>query len=208
MSKRTVLAWMDLETTGLDAENGRMLEYAVIFTDLELNELDAVTDIIPQNVGIARAMMGDYVTEMHTKNGLLEALEAVKTNAPLYADSMEQTDIKLANSFALVKNQDKDVVFVIAGSNVLFDVKWMMEHMPETLEYIDHRGVIDGPESYRCLDVSSYKVGFPALFKTSTSSAHRAMDDIRYSLGVQVRMKMIVDAGVTALSEQGVILGA
>ncbi len=79
--------------------------------------------------------------------------------------------------------------------------------MPILLSNMDHRGVIEGPESYRHLDVSNYKTGFAKLFGPSTNATHRAMDDIRFSIGQQRRMQMIVDAGVNALSEQGVILG-
>ena len=192
MSKSTVFAWVDLETTGLDAESGRVLEYAVILTDMEGTELDCLTAVIPQNVGIARTMMDEFCTRMHYSNGLLEELESLEINAPQYADSIEQAEEDILAMFKSVHDRvvdyEVEVVFVVAGSNVLFDVKWMMKHFPRLVEKMDHRGKIDGPESYRCLDVSNYKMGFPAFFKSSSNATHRAMDDIRFSLSQHQRM--------------------
>ena len=206
---RKIHAWMDLETTGLDAKSGRILEYAIVFTDEDLDEVGSLTAVIPQNVGIARTMMDDYVTKMHTSNGLLEELESLEVNAPQYGDSIEAADEQLTALLKKIARESnkRHIKFTMAGSNVLFDIKWMMEHMPSLLANMDHRSVIEGPESYRSLDVSAYKAGFGQLFAASDSATHRAMDDIRFSIGQQRRMQMIVDAGVKSLSEQGVILG-
>ena len=72
--KKTVLFWVDLETTGLDEKNGRVLEYAVVLTDLELNELASIEGIVKQDVDEATALMDDYCRNMHTDNGLLAEL--------------------------------------------------------------------------------------------------------------------------------------
>ena len=54
----------------------------------------------------------------------------------------------------------------------------------------------EGRLHYRQLDVSSYKVGFPELFGTATSDAHRAMADIRASIGQQRLIRKIVKTGI------------
>lgn len=198
---KTILAWIDLETTGLKAESGRILEYAVVLTDLELNELASLTNIIPQNVGVARTMMDDYVTEMHTSNGLLEELEAAEGNAPQYGDSIEEADQTIAallQRVTLMKATDPtDIIRVISGNTIGFDRLWIVKDMP----------ILCNSLHYRQLDVSSYKVGFPELFGVATSVAHRAMADIRASIAQQERMRMIVTAGVKALADKGVLLG-
>lgn len=194
---RTVLVWVDLETTGLDKENGRILEYAVVLTDLELNELASLSSIIPQHVGFARIMMDDYVTDMHKENGLLAELEDVEGERDCiqYSDSIELHAEKILALTALVATDN--TIFVIAGSTIGFDKGWIEEDMPKLFKALH----------YRQLDVSGYKVGFPELFGTATSSAHRAMGDIQASIDVHRRMRMIVNAGVKALANKGVILG-
>ena len=77
-----------------------------------------------------------------------------------------------------------DVIFVVAGSTVSFDKDWLKAHMPEVARRLH----------YRQLDVSSYKVGFPEIFGTKTSDAHRAMADIRVSIEQQAKMRRLVEA--------------
>ena len=56
MSDTTILTWIDLETTGLRPPSShRILEYAVVLTDLELKELASLTAVIPQNVKLSEA---------------------------------------------------------------------------------------------------------------------------------------------------------
>lgn len=199
--QKTVLAWCDLETTGLDKESGRILEYAIVCTDLELNDILYMSNIIPQNVGIVRTMMDKYVLKMHRENGLLKELEAIEFNAPQYADSIEQAQDEILQMLNAVRGATggniADVIFVIAGNTVGFDKGWIEKDMSILFKALH----------YRQLDVSAYKVGFPELFGTKTSDAHRAMADIRASIEQQRRMRMIVAAGVKALTEQGIILG-
>lgn len=184
---RTVLAWVDLETTGLKPiPEHRILEYAVVFTDLHLNELDCLTGVIPQDVAFARSLMDDYVIEMHTKNGLLEELEAVEGNEG-YNTSLYVAQKEILAKFKSVRDRVSDyeveVIFVIAGSTVKFDKDNLEYHMPRLFDTLH----------YRQLDVSSHKVGFPEVFGTKTSDAHRAMDDIRASIAVQSKMRRIMD---------------
>lgn len=201
---RTILTWLDLETTGLDEKAGRILEHAVVFTDLKLNEFDCATAVIPQSVRVAKGMMSDYVLNMHENNGLLEELESWERHTPQYAEEIvfEETELLLMIDLIADRAVDdnKEVRFVVAGSNILFDVKWMMVHMPRFMERMDHRDVIQGPESYRCLNVSSYRIGFPEVFGSITSAesnaSHRAMDDIRYSISQHAQMQELVELGM------------
>lgn len=193
--QRTVLAWVDLETTGLKpVSEHRILEYAVVFTDLYLNELDCITGIIPQDMNIVRSLMDDYVTEMHTKNGLLEELDTEASSRMLYSLNYDE-NVTVAQDDILAKfksvkdrvtDHEVDVIFVIAGSTVGFDKGNIEYHMPRVFDILH----------YRQLDVSSHKVGFPEIFGTKTSVAHRAMDDIRASIAIQSKMRRIMDFAI------------
>lgn len=190
--KNTVLAWVDLETTGLKpVSHHRILEYAFVFTDLHLNELGAITDIVPQNMGDASCMMDEYVRGMHNKNGLLDELY----QAELAAENIDysstilaaQDDIlaKLGEVHAKASDHEVEVIFVIAGNTVGFDKGYLGFHMPKVFEALH----------YRQLDVSAYKVAFPDIFGTATSDAHRAMADIRESIESHRKMREIVEHG-------------
>lgn len=180
--EKTVLVWVDLETTGLDERKGvgEILEYAVVLTDLELNEIDSIEGVIPHDMDWINDLMkvNDYVREMHTKNGLLE--EVAQASRLFRRAAVDHERFKITSM--LLRHQMDDTIFVIAGSSVSFDRRWLKEHMPG-LEKMLH---------YRQLDVSVYKVGFPEIFGTATSDAHRAMADIRVSIAIQQKMRSIV----------------
>lgn len=191
--KKTVLVWCDLETTGLDERKGigEILEYAVVLTDIELKEIDAVEGVITHDMNWINDIMNDYVMEMHTKNGLLqEILEASSKSGDLFGRTAIAQAEKMLVGW-LLRHKTEDTIFVIAGSSVSFDRRWLKAHMPE-FEAMLH---------YRQLDVSVYKVGFPEIFGTATSEAHRAMADIRASIQQQKFMRRIVgDASPFVLS--------
>ncbi len=65
------LVWVDCEMTGLDLEKDEIVEIAVIVTDSELNLLDEGLQLVIKPSSEALANMGEFVTSMHEKSGLL-----------------------------------------------------------------------------------------------------------------------------------------
>lgn len=67
-----MIVWVDVETTGLDARSGHLLEVALVVTDDDLSEV-AARDVVVRPVGadVDRVYMEPVVREMHQKNGLL-----------------------------------------------------------------------------------------------------------------------------------------
>lgn len=191
-NQKTVLFWLDLETTGLDETTGEILEYAVVLTDLELNEIDSVEGVVAHDMSYLPTIMSQEVIDMHTKNGLLDAVRAASVDVPNtpwgYKAIAVVRDI-LVGMLQRLKQEDPDTIFVPAGSTISFDRRWVKEHMPD-LEKMFH---------YRQLDVSVYKVGFPAIFGTKTSEAHRAMPDIRESINKHRTMRLIVASSPMAI---------
>lgn len=196
-SQNTVLMWCDLETTGLKPiKDHRILEYAVVFTDLELNELGSLEGVIPQETCAVLDRMDDYVTNMHTKSGLLKELRKIaKEFDHIDYDltvARAQFDIIQAMHEVTGKASDHEVevIFVIAGNTVGFDKGYIEYYMPYLYDALH----------YRQLDVSSYKVGFPETFGTKTSDKHRAMSDIRDSIEQHRKMREIYEHGQSHLS--------
>jgi oligoribonuclease len=188
--KKTILVWIDLETTGLDERRGRgeILEYAIVLTDLELNEIDSLQGVIAHDTEWIYDIMEDYALHMHAESGLLQEVIDASTQTDIFGrEAVGQERIKIMGM--LLRHKDPNTTFVIAGNSVSFDRRWLKEHMCE-VEKILH---------YRQLDVSSYKVGFPDIFGTKTSEEHRAMADIRASIEQQRLMRQIVAEGRKAL---------
>lgn len=184
MSARTILFWCDLEATGLDTRkgHGELLEFAVVFTDLELNELGSDQGVIPHKMDRIDPIFSDKACEMHEKNGLLDELRSIQDNQTCYGEKavrfIEDQLIAKLEMFAA----QEPTIFVIAGSSIWYDKNALKEHMPR-LEKMLH---------YRQLDVSVYKVGFPTIFGSETSVAHRAMADIRESIKKHQLMRDIL----------------
>lgn len=126
----TDLAWVDVETTGLDPDTGFLLEVGVILTNGDLAELDRTSVLIkaPPNL---RATMDDEVYEMHHK-GLLEACESGigtmdRENAQTYLCRWLNERVKEPP--------------VMAGSTVSFDRAWLKAKMPLFEQQFHYRNV-------------------------------------------------------------------
>src|SRR3989338_4107022 len=73
--KSTNLIWVDLEMTGLNPEQDRILEIATIVTDKELNILaEGPTFAIKQSNEVL-AGMGEWCIKQHNKSGLVKRVK-------------------------------------------------------------------------------------------------------------------------------------
>src|SRR6266702_2139597 len=71
------LAWVDLETTGLDPEKGRILELGILLTDSTLKKVDSRSWVIHQPPEILGGM-DDWCLRQHGKSGLIADSAASK----------------------------------------------------------------------------------------------------------------------------------
>jgi oligoribonuclease len=163
------LVWVDLEMTGLDADNDVIVEIACIVTDASLVALDDGIQIVLHADADALARMGDFVREMHTKSGLLPEIERstidVATAQQATLDYIKQ-HVPNASSAPL------------CGNSIGTDRRFLDRYMRELDEYLH----------YRSIDVSSLKElcrrWYPELYRKRPGKAehHRALDDIRESI--------------------------
>jgi oligoribonuclease len=170
MNKPTYFLWVDLETTGLDAQEHHVLEAAFILTDTKLNPIFKYDTLVKPNIGVLRALTeGSTVArKMHQKSGL--ALELFKNNLKTY-DEVEQDILSL-----LEMHVEPKAKVMLAGSNVGFDKRFLDSRMSK----------ITGSIFYRVIDVSTIYETITNVFGASTGKlttpAHRAMDDILNSI--------------------------
>lgn len=165
MKKRAVLLWVDLEMTGLDPVNDRIMEVAAIATDWDFTEIstyEAVQKV--EETLVNERMVGEFWDKYdHVRTAL--KLQNQK-GAP--AAEIEAALIRfLDENFA-------DDKIILAGNSIHQDRKFIDNEWPELSKRLH----------YRMLDVSAWKLVFDGKYKVKFAKpeAHRAMDDIRGSI--------------------------
>lgn len=155
--------------TGLNPATDVIVEIATIITDDELNIIAEGPDLVIHHAAESLPHMDDVVTAMHTRSGLLTAIEASTTT---HDEARLQT-------MAFLIEHIKDVNTVpLCGNSIATDRRFLAAHMPE-LEAFFH---------YRSVDVSTIKElarrWYPDKFRNAPRKAggHRAHDDIRESI--------------------------
>lgn len=161
------LIWIDLEMTGLDPEQDRIIEIATLVTDADLNILAEGPVFAVHQSDAQLALMDDWNVNTHTNSGLVERVKASQHDER----KAELATIEFLKKWAPANSSP------ICGNSVGQDRRFLFKYMPE-LEVYFH---------YRYLDVSTLKELarrwkpeiLPGFKKQGT---HQAMDDIRESV--------------------------
>lgn len=162
-STPTRLVWVDLEMTGLDVAQHRIVEVAVIVTDFEFNELAHYEAVVHQSEEVLAAS-SDFSLKTHEENGLYERVRS----STITDDEAQHAIRKLLEQYVPL-----DGVY-LAGNSIRADRRFIDEYWPRVAALLH----------YRMLDVSSFKLwwlgtGNPEYKK---GESHRALDDIRESI--------------------------
>jgi oligoribonuclease len=163
------LVWMDLEMTGLDTARHTIVEIAVLITDSELELVDDGIDLIVHASPEQLAEMDDFVTKMHTKSGLLPAIQA---------STLSLEDAGKAVLEYLAEQLPGPGTAPLCGNSIGVDRRFLDRYLPEVDQYVH----------YRSVDVSSFKElcrrWYPTVYKhrPDKQETHRALDDIRESI--------------------------
>jgi oligoribonuclease len=161
------IAWCDCEMTGLNIVRDELIEVAFLVTDYNLNIQDEGFDIVIKPSDSALNNMDDFVKKMHTKNGLLAELDQGKT-----VSEVDQVTIEYLQQF---ETQSRSLL--LAGNSISSDRKFINKQMPLTDKFLH----------YRLIDVSTIKElskrWYPTVKQYGKGSSHRALDDIKESIG-------------------------
>jgi oligoribonuclease len=161
------LIWIDLEMTGLDPEQDRIIEIATLVTDADLNILAEGPVFAVHQSDAQLALMDEWNVNTHTNSGLVERVKASQ-----YDDrAAEQATIEFLKKWVPENSSP------ICGNSIGQDRRFLFKYMPELEAYFH----------YRYLDVSTLKelarrwkpAILPGFKKQGT---HQAMDDIRESV--------------------------
>ena len=160
------ILWIDLEMTGLDPFNDRILEVAAIVTDWNFKEV-ATYDAV-KKVGtrlIKKRMIGEFWDSYPTvRDALIKQNEGGK-----HGRVVENELISFIDSFIGPEGK-----VLLAGNSIHQDRKFIENEWPRLNDRLH----------YRMLDVSAWKVVFEGKYskKFAKPEQHRALDDIRGSI--------------------------
>lgn len=164
-----MLVWIDTETTGLDFDNDKLLEVAVIITTDDLKVVDRYNSVIKTSKRAMRKM-DEWCITTHGASGLLTEL--------MTADkSMKQVEQEI---IALLDKHDLTSRAIIAGNSIHFDVRFLNRFMPTLMKRFSHQ-TLDVTSIGLCLkrwNASAYW----ELHDKKGKVAHRAMADIESSI--------------------------
>lgn len=168
MTKKAKILWMDLEMTGLDANEDLILEVAAIATDWDFNEVAVFEGIVkddPLAIERRMAVNSDFWDKNpESKRGLLDQNKHGKVALEVESDLLEFVHSHF--------NDDEPVL--LGGNSIHMDRRFIVAKWPR----------LDAKLHYRMLDVSAWKVVFEGKYKKKfpKPEEHRALGDIRGSI--------------------------
>ena len=164
-----MLAWIDLEMTGLDPARHTIVEIASLVTDDDLTIIEDGPDLVVHASPEQLAQMDDVVRTMHTTSGLLTDMEA---STLTLAEAGAQT------LTFLQKHIRQPRTVPLAGNSIGTDRRFLAAFLPDIENYLH----------YRSVDVSTIKElcrrWRPEVYKAAPAKkgGHRALQDIRESV--------------------------
>jgi len=161
---------MDLEMTGLDPARHVIVEIATIVTDDQLEIVAEGPDLVVHQPAEALAAMDEVVRTMHTASGLLPAIEASTI-------TLEEAGRQTLEFIKAHVPEPRSIP--LCGNSIGTDRRFLAIYLSE----------IEGHLHYRSVDVSTIKEltrrWYPGALDAvpRKATAHRALDDIRESIG-------------------------
>ena len=155
--------------TGLDPTADVIVEIATLVTDDDLEIVAEGPDLVVHQPPDALARMDDVVRDMHTRSGLLPAIEASTITLEDAGSRRWRSSVEHVPGAGTVP---------LCGNSIGTDRRFLAAYLPEIEDYLH----------YRSVDVSTIKelvrrwypekrAGRPRKERT-----HRALDDIRESV--------------------------
>lgn len=131
------LVWMDLEMTGLDVEQERIIEIATVVTDQNLNVIATGPVLAIHQPSSLLNAMDAWNQKHHTQSGLVERVKV----SP-YSEALAEKE-----TLAFLKQYVPKGKAPLCGNSIWQDRRFLAKYMPK-LEAFFH---------YRLIDVSTVK---------------------------------------------------
>ncbi len=165
--KKAKLLWIDLEMTGLDPEEDRILELAAIATDWGLEPMMTKSGKKAEMTAIVKVseklMQERMVGEFWEKNAKSRDALMLQNKTGKSAKDVEDELLGFMDKWF-----GKEII--LAGNSIHQDRKFIDREWPRVAERLH----------YRMLDVSAWKVVFEGKYNQHFTKPenHRALDDI------------------------------
>lgn len=161
------LIWIDLEMTGLDPLNDRIIEIATVVTDGDLNVVAEGPVLAIHQPDTLLDNMDEWNTRQHSKSGLIE-----RVKSSTLSDEAAQAEV-----LNFLKQYVPEGKSPMCGNSICQDRRFLSRYMPE-LEAFFH---------YRHLDVSTLKIlalrWAPKIYNGfKKESKHLALSDVYDSI--------------------------
>src|SRR6185437_1548767 len=157
------LFWVDLEMTGLDEKADKILEVAIVITDIDFKPLEEYHRIVFQPPEVLAAM-NDWCKKTHGDSGLTAAIPGGTPLATVQKEILE----------LIGRHYKPSDRIVLVGNSVGNDRSVIDAYLPEVANRLH----------YRLIDVSSFKEVFRGTCEMNFAKGnkHRAIDDIHESI--------------------------
>ncbi|MDR3394779.1 MAG: oligoribonuclease [Parasulfuritortus sp.] len=133
----THLVWIDMEMSGLDPDNDRVLEVALVVTDKDLNIVEEGPVLVVHQADAVLDAMDNWNKGTHGKSGLIDKVKA---------STLSETDVEEA-MIAFMKKHVSARTSPMCGNSICQDRRFLARHLPRMEAYFH----------YRNLDVSTFK---------------------------------------------------
>lgn len=188
MNREFPYLWVDIETTGLDPENDKILEIA-----METNTLTEFADFhfLLSYKDFNTDDFTETALKMHTKNHLIEDLQL----------DMREQEMKVATTYEEVLRSVEDEIcaelerigiekksLILAGSSVQFDRAFLTKQMPKFAKYFH----------YRNFDVRTLRLFFNL---PTPKRFHRALQDMSQDKYLTHRLDVHTSVNLSILDE-------
>ena len=163
------LLWLDMEMSGLDVTKEVIIEAACIVTDMNFRELDSFETVVKQPQSYLDNMDA-WNKETHTKSGL-----AAKVSSGMDPEMVEAKFIDIIDKHFPQSKTDLKKRPILSGNSIMQDRLFIDKYFLKLAARLH----------YRMIDVSSWKVivNNKMNIEYKKQNAHRALDDIRESIG-------------------------
>jgi oligoribonuclease len=161
------LVWLDCEMTGLDPENERLIEIAVVVTGPNLEpRIEGPVLVIHQSDELLNKM-DKWNKGTHGKSGLIDKVKA---------SEISETDAE-AEILAFLKKYVPKATSPLCGNTISQDRRFLVKYMPK----------LDAFFHYRNIDVSTFKElakrWKPDVYKAfKKQQKHTALADVHESI--------------------------
>ena len=133
----THLVWLDMEMSGLDPDNDKILEIALIVTDKDLNLVAEGPVLVVHQPDAVLDGMDNWNKGTHGKSGLIDKVKA---------STLSEADAE-AQVLDFMQQHVPKRISPMCGNSICQDRRFLARHMPQLEAYFH----------YRNLDVSTLK---------------------------------------------------